>query len=125
MAQRSYSVVTRLQRGVAHVLTSSSALAFLPALSLAAFWFGGEATLIVVSALLPIIFLLCGIVPSFLMVPRDAVSGLFQRSTFEELTEQIYLRTSEKGRQSATFFIAIPELRQNPKFFMSYDAEVV
>ncbi len=112
MAQRFSSVFTRLQRWIASAFTSTSALAFLPALSLAAFWFGGEASLIIVSALLPIIFLVCGAIPNSLMVSRDAVSGLFQRSAFEELTAQIYLRTAEKDRQSAAFFIAIDEFQQ-------------
>lgn len=112
MAQRYFSIFTRLQRSIAAVLTSTAALAFVPALSLAAFWLGGEATLILVSALLPIIYLASGAIPSGLTVPRDAVTGLFQRSAFEELTDQIYLRTNKRGRQSATFFLAIEDFQQ-------------
>ena len=112
MAQRHFPVITKLQRVAATAFTSTAALAFLPALSLGAFWFGGEATLIIVSALVPILLLLTGAIPKGLLVPRDAVSGLFQRSAFEELTEQVYLRAAEKGRQSATYFLAIEDLQQ-------------
>ncbi|MGJ8629096.1 MAG: putative bifunctional diguanylate cyclase/phosphodiesterase [Sulfitobacter sp.] len=112
MVQQYLPAISRLQRKMAAGLTSTAALAFLPALSLGAFWFGGEATLIVVSALLPVIYLLTGAIPTGLRVPRDTISGLFQRSAFEELTEQVYLRAAEKGRQSATFFIAIEDFQQ-------------
>ncbi|MGJ8617695.1 MAG: putative bifunctional diguanylate cyclase/phosphodiesterase [Sulfitobacter sp.] len=112
MAQRYFLAFNRLQRKLANGLTSTAALAFIPALSLGAFWFGGEASLIIVSALVPVVYLLSGVIPTRLTVPRDAISGLFQRSAFEELTEEVFLRTTEKGYQSATFFLAIEDFQQ-------------
>lgn len=112
MAQRHKSMTCKLQRWLAVVMTGAPALAFLPALSLASFWIGGEGALIVVSALLPLAYLLAGGLQGGLILPRDAVSGLFQRSAFEELTDQVYLRTSEKGRKSAAFFVALEDFQQ-------------
>ncbi len=112
MAQPQSPSFQRLQRNLTAALTGPAALAFVPALSLAAFWLGGEAALIAASALLPLVYLLNGAIPKPLTVPRDAVSGLFQRSAFEELTEQVYLRTAEKSRQSTAFFLAIEDFQQ-------------
>ncbi len=99
----------RLQRRLALILTGPPALALLPALSLGAFWIGGEAALLVVSATLPLVYLIVGGLQPGGTVPRDAVSGIFQRSAFEELAGETYQRTKEMGRQSAAFFIAIEE----------------
>ena len=112
MSQRYFPALTRLQRNITTVFSSTAALAFLPAISLGAYWFGGEATLVIVSALLPVIYLLSTAIPTNLMVSRDAVTGLFQRSAFEELTNQVYLRAAENGRHSATFFLAIEDYQQ-------------
>ena len=42
------------------LLTGPPALAFVPAISLAAFWFGGEGALLVMAALVPAAYLLSG-----------------------------------------------------------------
>ena len=112
MTQRHILAARKLRRWVITMMTGAPALAFLPALSLAAFWLGGEGALIIASALLPLAYLLAGGLHTGLTLPRDAISGLFQRSAFEELTDQIYLRTGEKGRESAAFFLAVEDFQQ-------------
>ena len=100
---------TRLRRRLALVLTGPPAFAFVPALCLAAFWFGGEGALVVLAGLLPVLYLAGGSFQGRMSLAADYSTGILPRSAFEELTEQIYLRTSEKGRQSATFFLAIED----------------
>ncbi|NUH65668.1 phosphodiesterase [Sulfitobacter sp. S0837] len=110
MAFQQRSGLTHMRRSLAAALTGPPALAFLPALTLAAFWFGGETALIFAAALLPVFYLMSNRFGRGLTLPRDAVSGLFQRGAFEELTEQIYQRAKLKGRHSAAFFTAIEDL---------------
>ncbi|KIN70644.1 Diguanylate cyclase [Sulfitobacter noctilucae] len=106
------NAVGQVQRKLASILTGPPALAFLPALCLSVFWFGGEGALIVLAALLPVVYLASGSFHTKLMVPRDAVVGVLNRSAFEELTEQIYHRTTDTSRQAATFFLVIEEYEQ-------------
>ena len=40
------------------------------------------------------------------------MKGVLQRSAFEELTEEIYARTSQSGREAAAFFILIDDFDQ-------------
>jgi diguanylate cyclase (GGDEF)-like protein len=102
----------RVQRRLASVLAGPPALAFLPALSLAAFWVGGEAALVATSAMLPLIYLAGGVLRPDDQVPRAAVSGLFQRSVFEQLAEEVWESTKQAGRHSAAFYMALEDLDQ-------------
>ena len=52
--------VSTLRQRAFDLLTAPPALAFIPALSLAAFWFGGEGALIVVAGLVPAAYLVSG-----------------------------------------------------------------
>tara|TARA_R110002049_G_scaffold23781_3_gene84415 strand:- start:16416 stop:17957 length:1542 start_codon:yes stop_codon:yes gene_type:complete len=109
MAKFRTTALIQIRRNLAFVLTGPPALAFLPAATLAAFWFGGEIALMVAACSLPFIYLLGGGFSAGRWLPRDALSGVYQRSAFEELTEQLYQRARNKGRHSATFFIALEE----------------
>ncbi|MEP2418636.1 MAG: hypothetical protein ABJI09_07835, partial [Marinomonas sp.] len=109
MALYQRSGLTQLRQSFAALLSGQAALAFLPAMSLLAFWLGGELALITTSAALPLLYLAGQRFGGGVMLPRDAVSGILQRRTFEELTEQIFQRAQSQGRLSATFFIAIEE----------------
>ncbi len=57
---RSLLSLERLRSRLYDVLTGPPALAFVPAFSLAAYWFGGEGALLVVAALVPAVYLLSG-----------------------------------------------------------------
>lgn len=112
MALYQRSGLTQLRQSFAALLSGQAALAFLPAMSLLAFWLGGELALITTSAALPLLYLAGQRFGGGVMLPRDAVSGILQRRTFEELTEQVFQRARSQGRLSATFFIAIEEFDQ-------------
>ena len=115
MANHRNMVLKRAHRRVAMIIFGPSALAFLPALSLAAFWLGGEQALLAVAAGLPLVYLVCGGFGGELnqfSLPRDAYTGLLQRAGFEELTESVYERAEELGWHSATFFVGLEEFDQ-------------
>ncbi len=110
---RSWSATfARLQRRLALFMTGPPAFAFVPALCLTAFWFGGEVALVVLAVFLPLAYFMGGSFQGRLTVPRDEATGIFQRSAFEELTDQIYLRALDTDRHSATFFLAIEDFDQ-------------
>lgn len=50
--------LTIARKRILAILTGPPALAFVPAFSLAAFWFGGEGALLVVAAILPVLYLM-------------------------------------------------------------------
>ena len=115
MANHRNMVLKRARRRVAMIIFGPSALTFLPALSLAAFWLGGEQALLAVAAGLPLVYLVCGGFGGELnqfSLPRDAYTGLLQRAGFEELTESVYERAEELGWHSATFFVGLEEFDQ-------------
>lgn len=115
----------RLQRQMALVLGGPSLFAFAPALCLAAFWFGGEGALIVLAALLPVVYLARNGYGGRLMLPRDAIAGVLQRSAFQELTEQVFLRTRDTGRQAAAFALVIEDFDQIVERYGQAAADIV
>ncbi|NNK15788.1 MAG: diguanylate cyclase, partial [Sulfitobacter sp.] len=112
MALNKPAVLTRLRRQMTILMLGPPALASLPAISLSAYWFGGEGALIVFAALLPVLYLVGGSFHDRLTLQREAVKGVLQRNAFEELTEEIYARTSQSGREAAAFFILIDDFDQ-------------
>ena len=125
MQQSWPTALARLKRRLAAVLMGPPAFAFIPALCLAAFWFGGEGALVVLAGVLPVVYLMGGNLQGTFKFPRGATNGVQQRSTFEELTEQVYLRTHEKGYQAATFFLVIEEFEQIAERFGQAAADTV
>ena len=103
--------VAQLQRRFAAVLSSPPAFAFLPAISLAVFWFGGEGALVVLAGVLPIVYLIGGNFGSPAGA-HSAVAAVLPRSAFEELTDQIFLRAQQTGRQAVAFYILIEDFDQ-------------
>ncbi|MGJ8544090.1 MAG: putative bifunctional diguanylate cyclase/phosphodiesterase [Sulfitobacter sp.] len=102
----------RFRKHVLTLLMGPPALAFLPAATLAAFWFGGEEALIAFAAGMPLAYLLTGGFGTGLKqlsIPRDAISGLISRSGIEELVDQTYDTAKAKGQHSAMFCIGIEE----------------
>lgn len=93
-------------------MTGPPALAFLPALCLATFWFGGEAALLTCAVIIPVFYALLGGLhgPSgSLMLVREGISGLLHQPAFENLVGEIFVRTEELGWKSATFAFAIED----------------
>lgn len=112
MAPFKSPALNQLKRHLSLVLLGPPALAFLPAFCLAAYWFGGEGALIVLAGILPILYLVAGNLNEHLTNARDGVVGIYQRSAFEELTDQVYARTRQSGRHAAMYVILIEDFDQ-------------
>lgn len=79
------------------LLTGPPALAFVPAISLAAFWFGGEGALLVMAALVPAAYLLSGgfgAAVEHLQNSSVNSNGILARAPMTAKCEDIYTRTA-------------------------------
>ncbi len=106
----------RLRNKVMPVLTGPPILAFLPAMTLAAFWFGGEAALIVVALGMPLIFAAGGAFggrqsASGSDVLRDSVTGLMLRDGLEITVDSVFAQTETSGLLSACFVLELDGYR--------------
>lgn len=115
MTNPSPGAFARLQDRFGPILTGPPILAFLPAITLAAFWFGGELALILVSLGFPLLFSAFGgfgAAQGKILVPRDSVTGLLLRDGFDATLEQIYRATSGPDFRSACFVLELDDYRK-------------
>jgi len=107
-------VLVWLRAKIVPVLTGPPVLAFLPAMTLAAFWLGGEAALVIVALGLPLVFALSGIFDNLRIgpgIPRDSVTGLLLRDGFEGVVQEVFSKTEASGLQSACFVLELDGYR--------------
>ncbi|QBF30153.1 bifunctional diguanylate cyclase/phosphodiesterase [Thalassococcus sp. S3] len=104
-----------LRHRLARVLSGPPILAFLPALTLGAYWLGGEGALLLMALSVPLLFGFAGLfsrqqgAPS---IPRDSVTGLMLRDGFEKLVAQIHEDTEVSGLKSACFMLELDDYKQ-------------
>ncbi|MGR3320866.1 MAG: putative bifunctional diguanylate cyclase/phosphodiesterase [Pseudooceanicola sp.] len=108
-ARRIRNIRTQLR----HTVMGPEALAFLPAIVLAAFWFGGEAWLLLVALGLPVLY---GVTGAFgardgerSAQPRDSVTGLSLRPTLEDALDDRLDSALARGRATACFLMEIDD----------------
>lgn len=92
------------------LLTGPPALAFIPAFSLAAFWFGGEGALLVVAALVPAAYLISGgIGPTVghLQTQNLTKNGLLARGPMANHCISIFEKTTESNMNSCIHVVEI------------------
>ncbi|QEW22099.1 Oxygen sensor protein DosP [Marinibacterium anthonyi] len=100
---------------VLSIVTGPPILAFLPALTLGAYWLGGETALIAVALAVPFFMALTGMVthwPPRGLAPRDGVTGLPLRDGFEAVAAQIFHETEISELRSVCFMIEIDDYKQ-------------
>ena len=103
-------LLAHLHNRILPVLTGPPVLAFLPAVTLAAFWLGGETALVIVALGLPLLFALGGTLGRMSAppaLPRDSVTGLILRDGFERAVEEIFEETQSSERKSACFVLEL------------------
>ena len=109
------SPLRRFQHRLVPVLTGPPVLAFLPAVTLGAFWLGGEHALVLVSLCLPLFFAIAGAFGGWPMtagVPRDAVTGLLLRDGFDTVLQQVFEETESSGLRSACFVLELDDFQE-------------
>ncbi|MFC3614602.1 putative bifunctional diguanylate cyclase/phosphodiesterase [Lutimaribacter marinistellae] len=97
------------------ILTGPAILAFLPALTLGAFWLGGEVALLMTSLGLPLLFALAGALgkwPKDNATPRDAVTGLMLREGFQNAMTEIHHAAQGPDFKSACFLIELDDYHE-------------
>ena len=107
-----FGSVSRFCNSITPVLTGPPVLAFMPALTLGAFWFGGETALLLSALGLPLLFALGGAFAGRaggVMLARDSVTGLMLRDGFEAVVEQIFQDTETSGLRSACFLVELDD----------------
>ncbi|WP_370400345.1 putative bifunctional diguanylate cyclase/phosphodiesterase [Sulfitobacter sp. JB4-11] len=108
MAQLQHPLLTGFQRRLALYLTGPPALAFLPCISLASYWFGGEGALIVVSALLPLIYLAAGAVHEQ-QTTADRYGDVLPRATFDTRVAQVFERCAKGIEEANLLFVGLED----------------
>lgn len=94
------------------LLTSPPALAFVPAFSLAAYWFGGEGALLVVASLLPALYLVSGGMGGHfghLNRPDHIKSGLLSRAPMSDHCKSVWTEASDHGLQSCAYVLEVED----------------
>ncbi|WP_299407745.1 bifunctional diguanylate cyclase/phosphodiesterase [uncultured Roseobacter sp.] len=101
----------RIRGKVAGFLTRPMALAFLPALSLGAFWIGGDTALIAAAVIMPLIYMLIGGLDSnrFTFGVGRMASGMLDKSLFAAMVQRTFDKAQETTLTSATFRIEIDD----------------
>ena len=104
--------ILRARGQISQILLGPPALAFLPALTLAAFWIGGEPALLVVSLGLPLVFASAGTFAANAQTrsePRDHATGLLLREGYDTAVSDVFHQTRASGLRSACFVLDIDE----------------
>ena len=104
----------RIRRKIAPVLLGPPILAFLPAVTLATFWLGGEVALLTVALGMPVLFGALGAFGNSKVsyVPRDSVTGMLLREGFEMVLEQVHIETDDTSLRSAVMVLEIDDYKE-------------
>ena len=93
----------RLRDRVVPILTGPPVLAFLPALTLGAYWLGGEPALLLTSLGIPLVFAMTGALsrqPEPPAADKDRATGLMLRDGLDRVLEHVHERTGAGGGSS-------------------------
>ena len=112
---RIFQYIFQLRSRVLPILMGPPILAFLPAITLGAFWIGGEAALMFASLALPLMFAFAGALgkwPADATHRRDHLTGLVLRDEFLRTVEDTFAETQSSGLKSANFLIELDEFKE-------------
>jgi diguanylate cyclase (GGDEF)-like protein len=107
--------ISQLRSRVLPVLMGPPILAFLPAITLGAYWVGGEAALMFVSLALPLLFAFAGALgkwPAQVNEARDRLTGFVLRDEYIRAVEGTFAQAKVTGLKSANFLIEIDEFKE-------------
>lgn len=113
MTHTNSGALNRIRTRLAPVLFTPAILAFLPALTLATYWIGGEAALLWVALGLPLLFAAFGgfSFGSANSLPRDSVTGLILRDGFEAQLEDTMRDCARTDLRSALYFVEVDDYK--------------
>ena len=108
-------LLARFRARVAPSLTGPPALAFLPAVTLGAFWLGGEAALVLASLSVPLFFAFVGAFSKHQITVtnlRDSATGLILRDGFDVVVEQFFAKTKDANLRSACMVVHLDDFSE-------------
>lgn len=110
---RKSSVLDRFLRSTSVAFSGPSALAFLPALSLGAFWLGGERALVGVALGVPLMLAIAGLLDSRTKsTGHQKRSGLMPNDQFESALTDIFEIARRQGSLTACLSVAIDDFTE-------------
>ncbi len=114
MAKDVSGIWLRLRNAVKDFLSDPACFAFLPAICLGLFWFGGEMALMICAALFPLLFMLSNGREGHKKdaLARSAVAGVMHRDGFGVMVERIFQQAREEGLNTAVFQIELDEHKE-------------
>lgn len=121
-------LLSRQLSRVVPVLLGPPLLAFLPAITLGAFWFGGEAALIFTSLALPLAFAFAGAFgswPAKHSADKTRYTGFASKDGYVEVLNETFEQSKLTGMKSASFQIEIDDYSDLIKQYGSSAAELV
>ncbi len=104
--------LAKSRRALRSVLVGPQLLAFLPALTLASFWLGGEDALVAIALILPILFALAGLFTKpdeENAGPRDSVTNLPSRDHLVARTDRVLSEGPSRGQTTAALAVELDE----------------
>ncbi|ASM73358.1 MULTISPECIES: putative bifunctional diguanylate cyclase/phosphodiesterase [Roseobacteraceae] len=110
MAKRAPRFLTRLRENLRVVFYGPQALAFLSAVMLAAYWWGGETVLVGIGIIVPVLLLaLHSSGPNGIPPMRDSGTGVLQRAHFEDMVAHIWQAARDGQTASALLFLELDD----------------
>ncbi|MDA7965667.1 GGDEF domain-containing phosphodiesterase [Ruegeria sp.] len=106
------SSVERIRKTLQSAVNGPQALAFMPALCLAAFWLGGEMALVSTALGLPVVFAMAGVLGSKTHILADAggrPSGAVARDVFRVELQDIHDTAHDAGDNAVCIAIALDD----------------
>ncbi len=110
MAKRTSRFMTRMREDLRVVFYGPQALAFLSAVMLAAYWWGGETVFIGIGILVPILLLaLHSAGDRGASAMRDATTGVLQRAHFDTMVAHIWQTAHDQQVSSAMLMLELDD----------------
>ncbi|NOD65722.1 MULTISPECIES: bifunctional diguanylate cyclase/phosphodiesterase [unclassified Ruegeria] len=107
---RNHSTFDRFIQSLKPILNGPAALAFVPALSLGAFWLGGERALVSMALGLPLAVAGIGAFSNTRSSPRRrSATGLLSNDHFASALTEVFAETRRTGEDSACFAVVLDD----------------
>lgn len=113
------SATNRLCRSLKAALMGPQTLAFLPALMLGGYWYGGEGLLMYMALLFPGFFALAGLFSNAANGPdaRDGITGLRMRAAAIQTLDRFLAQEPETGLSTAVLVVALDDIQSIDRQF--------
>jgi diguanylate cyclase (GGDEF)-like protein len=112
MPSADHSLFHRTKKNVRSALVGPQLLAFLPALTLGGYWYGGEGVLLFMALVFPGVFALAGMFPKVHLSQvnaRDAITGLRLQKSLLVAMDRTLSQEQSTGRTTACLIVEIDD----------------